>query len=61
MSSDHERWAEALAIERQHGPDGSRWVAERAGALALAGDVAGLQRFRDIAGKLEQLLAARWT
>lgn len=55
MTPDHERWAEALAIERIHGDDAPRWVAERIGALAIAGDVDGVERFRQIAARLDQL------
>lgn len=54
------RLAEALAIQRLHGPDAARWTAERIGALALAGNAAGVQRFREIAASLEELLAAAW-
>lgn len=55
MTPDQERWAEALAIERMHGADAPRWIAERVAALASAGDLAGVTRFREIAGKLDQL------
>lgn len=41
MTLDQERWAEALAIERQHGAMGPVWIAERIGALASVGDFAG--------------------
>lgn len=56
---DRMRWAEALAIERLHGDDAPRWVAERIGALALAGDTDGVKRFREIARRMERLLIAR--
>lgn len=59
MTPDQERWAEALAIERQHGAMAPVWIAERIGALALAGDFAGVTRFREIAAKYEQLLAGK--
>jgi hypothetical protein len=59
MTPDQERWAEALAIERQHGAMAPMWIAERIGALALAGDSAGVARFREIAAKYEQLLAGK--
>ena len=59
LTVEQERWAEALTILRQHGSDAPRWVAERVGALALAGDVAGVGRFADIAERMEQVLAAR--
>lgn len=56
---DGMRWAEALAIERLHGDDAPRWVAERIGALALAGDADGVARFQEIARRMERLLIAR--
>ena len=55
MTPDQERWAEALAIERLHGDKASVWVAERIGALALAGDTAGVARFKEIAARLVDL------
>ncbi len=57
MTPDQERWAEALAIERQHGMMAPMWIAERIGALAMAGDHVGVARFRKIAAKHEQLLS----
>ena len=56
MTPDQERWAEALAVEKQHGSDAPRWIAERIGALASAGDTVGIERFREIAARLDQLL-----
>lgn len=55
MTPDQERWAEALAIERLHGDRAPVWIAERIGALALAGDAAGVERFRQIAKRLDEL------
>ncbi|MBP8235641.1 MAG: hypothetical protein KAY22_25435 [Rhizorhabdus sp.] len=56
MTPDEERWAEALAVERIHGAGAPRYVAERIGTLALAGDQAGVDRWKAIASKLDQLL-----
>lgn len=56
MSPEEERWAEALAIQRLHGDVAPVWVAERIGALALAGDQAGFERFRAIARRLDKLI-----
>ena len=61
MTPDQERWAEALAIERMHGEDAPRWIAERIGALALAGDEAGVRRFTGLAARLDQLRQTRST
>lgn len=52
------RLAEALAIQRLHGAQAGRWTAERIGALAIARDPAGVERFAAIAGKLDELLSA---
>jgi protein-disulfide isomerase-like protein with CxxC motif len=59
LTPEQERWAEALAIERLHGEGAPRWIAERIGTLALAGDDAGVERFREIAARLDQLRAGR--
>ncbi|HEX8556002.1 MAG TPA: hypothetical protein VF695_14945 [Sphingomonas sp.] len=55
MTPEQERYAEALAIERIHGADAARWVAERIGTLALAGEVEGVARFVEIARRLDRL------
>lgn len=57
MSMDW-RLAEALAIQKQHGDDAPRWIAERIGALALAGDAEGVERLKAIAVRLSDLMAA---
>lgn len=58
MTPDQERYAEALTIERMHGADAPRWIAERIGSLALAGDEAGVLRFVEIARRLDELMRA---
>lgn len=55
MTLDEERWAEALAVERQHGEDAPRYIAERIGALAPAGDMEGVNRWREIASRLDAM------
>lgn len=52
---DQERLAEALAIGRLHGNDAPVWIASRIGALAVAGDTAGIERFKAIAAAYERL------
>lgn len=59
MTPVEERWAEALAIERQYGDGGPAYIAERLGALAIAGDEAGVARFRAIADLYAKLLSGR--
>jgi hypothetical protein len=52
------RLAEALQIQKLYGEDAARWIAERIGALAIAGDAAGVERLTEIAARLETLLAS---
>ncbi|MEH3103713.1 MAG: hypothetical protein PGN12_07380 [Sphingomonas phyllosphaerae] len=52
------RLAEALAIQKRYGDHVPRWVAERLGALALTGDVEGVERFKAIAARLDDLMCA---
>lgn len=58
MTPAEERMAEALAVERMHGDRAPVFVAERIGALALAGDMEGVERWRQIAAQLDQLRGA---
>jgi hypothetical protein len=55
LTPDQERWAETLAVQRQHGPRAAVFVAERVAALALAGDAGGVARWREIAARLDRL------
>ena len=50
--------AEALAIQKLHGPNAARWTAERIDTLALVGDDADVERFTAIAASVDELLAA---
>ncbi len=59
MTAEQERWAEALAVDRLHGGGAPRYIAERIGALALAGDADGLTRWREIAARLDKLIISR--
>lgn len=56
LSDEQHLWACALAIERQHGARAPLFVAERIGALALAGDAAGVDRWKAIATRMAQLM-----
>ncbi len=51
-----ERLAEALAVLKMHGDRAEVYVAERIGALALAGDFDGVERWREIADALDAIL-----
>lgn len=50
-----ERWAEALAIEKLHGDDAPAVLAERIGALAQNGDLAGVSRLMQLAEMVAML------
>ncbi|MGY2734706.1 DUF6961 family protein [Sphingomonas sp. UYP23] len=57
VTSDEERWAEALAVHRVHGLHAPAHVAERISALAADGDQVGIDRWKEIAFRLDQLTA----
>ena len=57
MTPEEERWAEALAVYRQYGVAASLHISERIGALALAGNQDGIDRWKEIAKRLDQLRA----
>jgi hypothetical protein len=44
VTPDQERWAEAMALEKQHGDRAPIMIAETIGALALKGDIEGISR-----------------
>ena len=56
LPDDRELWACALQVERQHGKDAPRFVAERIGALAVAGDQEGIATWKAIARRLDNLI-----
>lgn len=49
MTEEQHLWACALAVEKIHGANAPLHIAERIGALALAGDTSGVARWRAIA------------
>lgn len=49
MTSQEERLAEALAVERVHGVHAGEFITSRVRELALGGDQAGVQRWKEIA------------
>lgn len=57
LSLERHVWACALAIERQYGGRAPLHVAERIGALALAGDAEGVLMWKAIAARLALLTA----
>ena len=46
-----------LKLQQMFGKEAARYVAQRIGALALVGDVEGVERFQAIASRMEQLLS----
>lgn len=55
MNEEQHLWACALQVERRHGAKATIFVTERIDALALAGDIAGVERWQAIASCLGQL------
>jgi hypothetical protein len=55
MISDRELWACAQQVINHHGPDADDFIAARMTALAQAGDEAGIQAWRLIAARVDQL------
>lgn len=58
LTEERHLWACALAVEKHHGAGAPRFVAARIGALALAGDRAGVERWKAIAAKMDALSRA---
>jgi hypothetical protein len=59
MTPAHERWAEALALQQRYGEHAATHIAERVRALAMAGEEAGVARWREIAARFDQLRAGK--
>ncbi len=57
MLSDWELWACALEVQREQGETAPRFVVERIGALVLEGDFEGVEAWKGIALRLQQLQA----
>ena len=55
MLSDWELWACANETLKQHGERAPVFVAERIGALVVAGDVAGMETWKAIAARINEL------
>lgn len=53
------RFAEALALEKLHGADAPRFIAQRIGELAVAGDYAGIERLQEIGTAYDEIMMAR--
>lgn len=56
-SRDHELLALALSIERKHGRDGPRVIAEKVGGFAEAGEFEAVQLWVEVARRYDSLIA----
>lgn len=56
MLSDRELWACANQVLKIHGDKSPHYVAEQIGALALAGDLEGIEAWKAIAQRLAGLV-----
>ena len=55
MTREQELWGVALWVEKQHGPDGGRFIAEQVGRLAIAGEAEGVSMWRAAAERFQAL------
>jgi hypothetical protein len=60
-SREHELWALALSIQRKHGGDGQRVIAENIAAFALAGEGGAVKLWHEIARRYAQLVPSNLT
>jgi type III secretion system FlhB-like substrate exporter len=58
-TAETECWADAIAVEYQYGARAPEFIAERVGALAAKGDVAGVERWKQIAFRFDTPRATR--
>lgn len=58
MTPEHQIWAVALWVEKNHGDHGSVYIAEQIGRLALAGDEAGTAAWKKVAARYSELKQA---
>lgn len=57
MTRDQELWGVASMMLNRHGQDAPVKVAERLGALAMAGEAEGVAMWQDVARRLQALMA----
>lgn len=55
MASEHELWAIALKVERDHGDRAPRHIAQNIGAAAIAGEWDAVAMWKAVAARLDQL------
>ncbi|MDT7532426.1 hypothetical protein OVY48_03125 [Sphingobium sp. SA2] len=56
MTQDQLLWGAVSILMKQHGEHAPRRVAERIGALAVAGDMAGVAMWKDIARRMDMMM-----
>lgn len=56
MTHDQLLWGAVSMLMKQHGEHAPRKVAERIGALALEGDIAGVALWKDIACRMDMMM-----
>lgn len=59
MNKADEELAVVLWIEQRHGSRAEVFIAEQIGAMALAGDLAGIEHWKKIASLFEERSAVR--
>lgn len=57
LTRDKELWALALWVEKHHGADGPRFIAEKVGRFALDGDAGGVEMWKGVAERYDALRA----
>lgn len=55
MASEHELWAIALKVEKDHGDRGPRHIAQNIGAAAVAGEWDAVALWKAVAARFDQL------
>lgn len=55
MTRDKELCALAHWVENRHGADGPRYIAEKVGKFALSGEAGGVDLWRAVAERCDQL------
>ncbi|MXP15772.1 hypothetical protein GRI44_13530 [Altererythrobacter confluentis] len=55
LNRDQELWAVALWVEKNHGAAGPAYMAEQVKRLANEGDAAGVETWKTIADRFDQL------
>lgn len=55
LTRDQELWGVALWVEKNHGEDGTSYIASQVERLASEGDEAGVAMWRTVADRFDQL------